>query len=328
MSQPTFAEKTAVTSGDLIPQPIFLVAAERSGTTLLRIMIDHHPQVSFAHQFEYAVDYMPETGGWPDLHQYYDALELDRIFQATRFTIDRNLDYPHLLDSFLRQQQARKGKPIVGTTVHRHFDRLLRIWPDARFIHMFRDGRDVARSYIEMGWAGNMYTAVDGWITAENLWRRMSQELAAERWTEVRYEDLVRDPEATLSKLCAFMGVPYDPAMLDYPNHSTYSAPSPSFIAQWKRKLKPRQIQLAESRIGPMLLERGYELSGYPSLRISRDQERWLRWQCRWRRMIFRRRLYGNSLYLADVISRRTGPRAWRVQVKRRIDGVIQKTLK
>src|SRR6185369_10561789 len=95
----------------------------------------------------------------------------------TGFTVDRSLSYPQLIDSFLQQQRARSNKPLVGATVHRHFDRLLRIWPVARFVHLVRDGRDVARSVIEMGWAGNLWTGCDRWIDAEQLWAKFSQML-------------------------------------------------------------------------------------------------------------------------------------------------------
>ena len=111
------------------------------------------------------------------------------FFRQRRLVINKGVDYPQLIDDFLRQKRDRDGKPFVGAVVHHHFDRLLRIWPDARFIHLMRDGRDVGRSYIEMGWAGNMYTAVDGWILAEQLWSKLSQIVPEERRIDVRYED-------------------------------------------------------------------------------------------------------------------------------------------
>ena len=202
--------------GDLIAQPLFLVGAERSGTTILRMMLDHHPQIAFFCEFEYAVQKVPDSQGWPELSQYYEFLETNRIFEAGQLTIDKGLDYRHLIDSFLRQKRDRDGKPLVGATVHYQFDRLLRIWPDARFIHICRDGRDVGRSVIEMGWAGNMYTAVQRWMEAEEVWSGMRRELSANRYIDIRYEVLVTEPEATLTRLCEFIGVPYDPAMLDY----------------------------------------------------------------------------------------------------------------
>ena len=186
----------------MVSQPIFLVGSERSGTTLLRLMLDHHSCITFTHEFSYAVEYMPDEDHWLDLMEFHRLLDADRVFRATGFTADEALDYPHLVDSFLRQRRDRSAKPIVGAVVHHHFDRLTRIWPDARFVHIVRDGRDVARSFIEMGWAGNMYTAVEGWMTAENLWAKMRLHLEAERWIDVYYEALIREPEDTLRQIC------------------------------------------------------------------------------------------------------------------------------
>jgi len=296
-------------------------------------MLDWHPQLAFLQEFEYAIERMPDSQDWPDLRQYLLYLETDRIFQEARrlvgFTIDASLDYPHLIDSFLRRKRDHDGKPLVGATVHRHFDRLLRIWPDARFIHILRDGRDVGRSCIEMGWAGNMYTAVERWIDAETLWANLSRDIPADRRIEVRYETLVSEPEATLTQLCAFLGLPYDPVMLDYPKDgSTYGPPTPQMIGQWRRKLPPEQVRLAEARIGTMLAERDYEPSGYPPLEVTPAVERQLRLQSRWYSAMFRRRRFGTALFLADMLTRRVGPRTWQASVRRRLNAIENQYLK
>jgi hypothetical protein len=308
------------TNGELIPRPLFLVGSERSGTTLLRIMLDSHPKIAFFFEFQYAVTLMPEFPGWPDLNAYYTYLEIDYTFQAARLTIDKSLDYPKLINSFLRQKQDRDGKPLVGATVHHHFDKLLRIWPDAAFIHIIRDGRDVGRSVMELEWAGNMYMAVQRWIDAEALWSRLRQELAAGRSIEVRYETLVSEPENTLREICKFAGVPYHPAMLEYPSRgSTYASPSPKGIGQWKTKLSPRQVQLAEARIGTMLTERGYELSGYPPLKVTRVMEKQLWFQNRLACAMASRRRSGTGLFLAELAARKLGLRSWQKRVARRL---------
>src|SRR5690606_30898833 len=125
-------------------------------------------------------------------------------------------DYPTLLNGFLIQARDQAGKSLVGATVHRHFDRLLWLWPDARFIHLVRDPRDVARSCIGMGWAGNVWTGVERWVTAEQLWDRLRHRLTEARMLEVRYEDLLAAPDRVLARTCAFVGVDYAPAMLTY----------------------------------------------------------------------------------------------------------------
>jgi hypothetical protein len=315
-----------------IASPVFLVGSVRSGTTLLRLMLDHHPELAFFHEIPFAVEKIPASG-WPDLADYYDYLRYDRIFQDSGLAIDTSLDYPQLMNSFLRQKRDRDEKRLVGATVHIHFDQLLRIWPDARFIHMLRDGRDVARSKIELGWSGNMYTGVQSWIDAERLWEKVRDQVPASRRIDLKYENLVAFAEHELTRICDFLDLSFDPAMLRYDENSTYSAPDPGLIGQWRRKLSRKAVRLAEARIGDMLVERGYELSGQDRLDISPLQERLIRLDDRKNRLAARHRLYGTSLFAAELVSRSLGPvqRAltnFRNEVRQQINEVERSTLK
>ena len=313
---------------NLISQPIFLVGAERSGTTLLRLMLDHHPQIAFDHEFEYAVDLIRETSH-PDIQDYYDFLETDRIFQNSGFEIDFDLDYPQLVNSFLVQKQKRDDKPIVGATVHRHFDRLLTVWPDAKFIHILRDPRDVARSCIGMNWAGNVWSGVERWLEAEKLWAQLKNRISPEQRIEVRYESLISEPVASLERLCEFMGTSYDSGMLSYPDHTTYSLPEAKFVAQWKRKLSPKEIQLVEARVGKKMLEdRGYELSQLPALHVSQTTEQKLRLHNRWSVVKGRINTYGFPLVLSGYLSRRLGLKQWEKNIQLKCNLIDSSKLK
>jgi hypothetical protein len=301
---------------DLVSEPIFLVGAERSGTTILRLMLDHHPQIAWCSEFEYAVDKISESSELPQLNEYYQWLETNGIFQDSGFTIDRSLSYPQLVNSFLVQKRDRAGKSIVGAAVHRHFDRLLQIWPHARFIHLVRDGRDVARSSIGMGWAGNVWTGLERWIDAEKIWTQLSSIIPAERQIEVKYETLICEPIDTLKKICEFIGTSYDPAMFGYTETTRYDLPDPKLIQQWRHKLSNYEIQLVESRIGTMLQERGYELSGLPHLTVTPVMEQKLKLQDWWARVQFRLQRYGLALFLADYLSRKLNLTQWQKSVK------------
>ena len=291
-------------------------------------MLDHHPDIAFSGEFEYTVDLVPDEG-WPDLADYYAFLETDRIFQDSGQRIVPGLDYPALVRDFLRQFQERHGKPIVGATVHTHFDRLPRIWPDARYIHLVRDGRDVARSIIAMGWAGNLWTAAERWVTAERLWDRLKPTLEPDHVFEIRYEELVADPQSQLIRTCEFIGIPYRPAMLDFWKDSTYDAPDPKLSYQWKRKLSPTDLRQAEARLGTLLTEgRGYEPSNQPPLVVSPAMERRFRLHCRLTRVRNRIKSHGPGLFLASYVSRRIGPKSWRDGIQRRINDKVRKGLK
>jgi hypothetical protein len=289
----------------------FLVGCERSGTTLLRLMLDSHPEIAFRYEFEIAVEAMPDDDHWPELEDYYEFLRLHRFVDPPP-EIDPSLDYPSLVRSFLEQKRVADRKPRLGATVHRHFVRLLKIWPDARFIHLVRDGRDVAPSCVQMGWYGNVWTAAERWLRIESEWDRVAAIVPEERRIDVHYEDLVAAPVETLTRICEFIGVPYRPAMLEYPKHSTYKYPQASLACQWPRKLTPRNIRLLESRMSDMLLARGYGLSGFPGIAPNALDRALLKLDNRAGIVRARIESLGPRLWLESVISRRLGPRTWR----------------
>lgn len=304
----------------------FLVGAERSGTTLLRLMLDSHPELAFRYEFEMSVEFMPEGAGFPDLDAYYEYLRALRHVEAPPH-IDRSLDYPALVRSFLEQKRRKDGKPRVGAVVHKHFDRLLRIWPDARFIHLVRDGRDVAQSCVGMGWYGNAWRAAERWITAERLWSRMLELVPEERRIEVRYEDLIAEPVEQLTRMCALIGIAYHPAMLEYPRHSSYKPPNPRHAYQWRRRLAPREVQRVESRIADLLVARGYPLSEQPPALPNPAEQVALLVQDRVGVARARMRSLGPRLWAEHLVASRIGGKAWRNAVNDRINHTINRQL-
>lgn len=310
-----------------ISQPYFLVGAERSGTTLLRLMLNYHPEITWCNEFEYAVDQI-EYDEWPDLADYYKWLEIHRIFQDSHFEIDTSLTYPQLVNSFLYQRLVRDNKSIVGATVHRHFDRLPKIWPNARYIHVVRDGRDVARSCIGMGWAGNVWRGVERWIDAEEMWKELSQKLSPDQKLEIVYEDLIVNYVETLKRICDFIGVEYNPAMLDYVHYSDYSLPQPSLIQQWKKKQTNRQIQLVESRVADMLTERNYALSGLEPITVTPWDKVTLRMHDWWGRINSRHQNIGSALFVSDYLARRLRISSWQKKTQLKINEIQRKNLK
>jgi Sulfotransferase family len=312
----------------MLEKPFFLVGAERSGTTLLRLMLDHHPFIGWVEEFEYSIDLVTDNGEFPSLDKYYEWLETHRIFQSMGFTIDKNLDYPLLINSFLEQKLNPYNKPIIGATVHRHFDRLLHIWSDACFIHLIRDPRDVARSCIGMGWVGNVWYGVDRWLEAEKLWSHLKNQISSDRYIEINYEDLISNPITVLTIISEFIGVKYNSSMLTYAQNTTYGFPDPKLIQQWQTKLSEVEIQLIESKVGDLLTNRGYELSGKPLIQPHSLQIKQLQLQNDWGKVTFRVKRLGLSLFLADFISRKLGLKSWQKRVKLNINEIEKKYLK
>lgn len=308
--------------------PVFVVGAHRSGTTLLGLMLRGHPQMAFLGEFEYAVDFF-SGGSWPAPHELRRLLATDRRFRAQAFEVDPALEGRALVDSFLDQTRARQGgKPRVGATFHRHFDRVASLWPDARIVHLLRDGRDVAMSRIGMGWAGNVWTSCGAWLRMEELWDRV-EPTVSDRSHEVRYEDLVTRPEETLRRLCSFLALDWEPeALLSYPERSRYGPPDPKLAAQWRSRLSSRDLALLEHEIGSMLERRGYPRSGASARPPTRAEGTWLRVQDRLARVRFRLRRFGVPLVVADFTARRLGWRSLQRRIQHRMDAITTQHLR
>ena len=136
---------------------------------------------------------------------------------------------------FCRQFRAR-SEGVLTLNIHRHASRMAELLPEARVIHLLRDPRDVARSAIGMGWAGTLYHGVDLWRDTEMAWDKVVPQLADSQALELRYEALCRNPEAELGRVCEFLGLSYDPAMLAIEDRSTYAPIDAGLAEQWRHK--------------------------------------------------------------------------------------------
>ena len=315
-------------SSTLVRSPVFLVGSERSGTTLLRLMLDHHPAIAFNPESEFIVTQMSDDGRYPEIRRYREWLSNDRVFQLHRFSIDDGLGFVELVNDFLNQKRSRDKKDIVGATVHFQFRKLRQIWPQGRYIYLYRDGRDVANSIVRMGWAGNAYVGADWWLEAEKEWNELRPALDVADWIEVRYEDLVADSRDQLRRICAFLGIEYSEQMFDYVKTSTYGAPDVRLIAQWRKGMRTVDLRRLEAKVGDRLLDRGYELSGYPSIPVPWLARKYLYLHSRVNVFRFRIRRFGAALTFLETVSRRLGLNELHRKAIRRMDRIINATLK
>lgn len=294
----------------------------------MRLMLDHHPQIAFNAESEFLVSHVSDAGDFPDLATYRRVLLEDRVFRHSRFHISDGLAFPALANDFLRQKLVRDGKTIVGATVHYGFHKLRYIWPDAKYIYLFRDGRDVSSSVVLMGWAGNSYVAADWWLNAEAEWSEVCAGLTPSQWIEVRYEDLTTDATAQLGRVCDFIGVAYSPEMFDYARTSTYSLPDAAQNFKWRRKMPRRELRLLEARIGTALARRGYELSGERPSHIGRIGDRLLRLQSRTKALGHRVKAFGLRLVFLESVSRRLHWVSMHSSARQTINAIIDQNLK
>ena len=134
---------------------IFVCGALRSGSSLTHLMLDSHPQIKNPGEFDFLFDKITDEGVFPQINEYHEWLSSHRIFMSKSLVIDKMLSFPELIDSFINQ--LNESEHLLALNVHRGFDRIHYLFPNAKYIHLIRDPRDVARSSIGMGWAGNVY---------------------------------------------------------------------------------------------------------------------------------------------------------------------------
>ncbi len=307
--------------------PVFIVGALRSGTTLLRLMLDHHPEICIFNEFEYSVEWV-RNGSLPRLDEYYRHLDSDRMFLHQKLQIDRSLSYAELVRSFFDQATEGSGKPIRGGTVHSNFQFLPRFWPNARFIHLVRDPRDVARSCVGMHWVGNVYHGSRYWLEPIQRWKEFAPTLADAQKHQLSYEDLIRNPEAELAKICDFLGVNYSASMLAYDEATTYSRPDAKLIEQWRRKLNDDEIMWVESVCGPLMREFGYEPEHSPATSPSLMRLARLNIQHRTSRIERNAKHYGLPLYVSWQLTKRLPKNPLQRHIVRKKFAVDQRHLK
>jgi hypothetical protein len=294
-----------MTNSTIPPAPddlVFVCGALRSGTTLLRLMIDGHPALSNPGEMDFLFEPPPVRDGGRDMKAYASDLAFNRVFAGAKLELTEGLSYEDQVRDFIRQ--LRKPGKRLTINIHRHFERIPELFPSARFVHLLRDPRDAAKSAIAMGWAGNVFHGVDHWIKSERSFERLAAATFPERIFQLKNEDLIRAPRQSLIRLCAFLGEAYDNHMLDYPSRSTYGPPDIKLVEQWRGDLSLQEIALIEGKAGGMLIERGYELSGAEQLVPNALYRAALRADNSWKRWRFNTRRHGIGVAALDLAAR------------------------
>ncbi|HVL64641.1 MAG TPA: sulfotransferase [Actinomycetota bacterium] len=206
--------------------PFFIVGSARSGTTLLRLMLNAHPEVAVPPESRFVVELY--RGDTVEVEGFLQALGSHKQFrtwdlplEAVRHEIDagEHAPYAEAVTAVYRAYMRLHGGRRWGDKTPRyveHIPLLSRLFPDARFVHLVRDGRNVALSYADVPFGPR---TVGG---AARLWARRVRagiddgRPLGERYLELRYEDMVEDAEEHAKRLCAFLELAFDPEMLNY----------------------------------------------------------------------------------------------------------------
>ena len=296
-----------------------LYGALRSGTNLLRLMMQGHPQLWIPGESDFLFDHLQERGDGFVLDRA--GLEQDRV---RRNNLPELPTSEHPVDCVREMVAALADEhEHITLVLHRGVARAARVFPEAPVIHLIRDPRDVARSCVGMGWAGVAYRGVQGWLDTEREWLAAAPQIPAAQRLDVRYEDLIAAPERHLTDIATLLGVEYHEGFHDYPATSTYSAVDASLAYQWRRKMSPREAQLIEGRTGDLLTAYGYEHSeGGPAVPgvLERGGLAYRDFVGRW---AGRFRRYGVVDPLVSTICRRLGMPGLAATANRRIQARI-----
>ncbi|MGY0491162.1 sulfotransferase family protein [Streptomyces sp. WG-D5] len=214
----------------LLRRPVFIMSPVRSGSTLLRMLLDAHPRLHAPHELHIR---RLEVGYGSKLSQRaMDALDLDRG------------DLEHLLwDRVLHRELTRSGKDfIVEKTPSNAFvyQRIRDCWPDARFVFLLRHPVSIAQSWHE----GDPDKRTYDEACVDALRYMKAVDHARKGLTgghTVRYEELTADPEARLRALCTFLGVDFEPSMLEYGERDASQVQKG--LGDWRDKIRSGSVQ-------------------------------------------------------------------------------------
>jgi Sulfotransferase family len=272
-------------------RPIFIGACPRSGTTLLRSMLNTHPSVAIPRETRFLPAVWENRARWRDLDDTETRSRLAMLITDLSWTRADRLDTP--IDELVKRLMAAPPTlgSILGTCFEsyaqatgkrrwgdkrpmyaRYLDGVFSLFPDAQFVNVIRDPRASVASMRKLNWFGGAIgPGLDLWersVRAVDPWRDV---LHSDQFTDVRYEDLVADPTTLLTGLAQFLGLSADsvPVMLTFHEHvdetvtryhSRLSEPiSTDSVRAWEDTLDPDEIALIEHVTGRWMDRFGYD---------------------------------------------------------------------
>jgi hypothetical protein len=274
---------------------LFIVGCPRSGTTLLRRLVDTHPLVAVIDEMRWIASFFerregltPEGLVTPDLvdrllaYDRFATLEINREQLARLIDTADPVPYPTFVTGIFDLYGQAQGKSLVGDKTPRYARRigtLHTLWPHAKFVHLIRDGRDVCMSILNWKKADHalgrfstwevdqVSTAAVWWEWHVRLGREDGGSLAPNLYHEVRYEELVSEPAKECENLCDFLGIPYEEGILKFHERM----PDPCFyvkqnkwrpivtgLRDWRTQMPAQDLERFEAAAGELLEALGY----------------------------------------------------------------------
>jgi len=274
-------------------KPVFIISSGRSGTTLLRSMLVASGQIAIPPETQnihtLAVKFLAYRGlKWQELSRLMIA-----DFESHHNFFMWDLNFAPLYLSIINLPKEKRSLATIIDQIYMfyaaekfpdanlwgdqspiytfHLPIILKVFPNARFIHMLRDGRDVVSSMVTRHGAEYLQEAVYRWKKSIEITKNFQKKFSPDRYHEVRYENLVQDSERTLRDICRFIGTTYDPIMLEYwrlPSTVEYKHKSfhqnlakpvfSSSVGKWRERLSEDQIDYMLTEIEESLRLKAY----------------------------------------------------------------------
>lgn len=278
--------------------PLFVLGVRRSGTTLLRVMLDRNSALAIPDESYFIPQLAHRHRGTPvdteafldDVRRLSTLREWGLSAAAVAEQLRPGMTPGEAIGAIFAAYAALHGKERWGdkTPLYMQYLPLVeRTFPGARFVHLVRDGRDAALSFLSVprgimteGWGhpGDAAGFARLWRTEVEAAQALGRRVGAGRYLELRYEDLVRDAASELARVCAFAGLEFESQMLDYvgrsdsarkPHQQRLNQAPTAGVRDWRTELDPAGEAAFEAVAGELLTALGYETlgTGGPSTR-------------------------------------------------------------
>lgn len=270
--------------------PVFIVGAQRSGTTLLRMLLNAHSRIAIPEEARFLMPMLEQRhldhgfhgADYSRLIAFMRASEEFRLwnYDSGSFFADlesrSGIGLAEFMDALYMSFARSEDKPYWGdkSLFFRRIDILAQAFPQSSFIHIVRDGRDVFDSWRKMDESKNCAPAAAlDWRLKLNLIERAFDRLPPERSFTIRFEDLLLDPERVAHAVCTFLGVGYEAGMLafheksrryvgDHHSQLIFKPIDADNKAKWRANMAHREKVAFDLVAGRQLDSYGYGRSG------------------------------------------------------------------
>ncbi|MCF8069441.1 MAG: sulfotransferase [Desulfobacterales bacterium] len=271
--------------------PFFIIGAQRSGTTLLRLILNSHSHISIPEEGTFWMPILrdckhniaseiPKT----KLKNYFEYIKKNNQFKLWKIEIteleeelmNRKEVTPHVLMTAIYSKYNETQNKIIWGDKTPSFFRMIpiiaEIFPDAKFIHVVRDGRDIHLSLKKLGlYQSNVCVDALEWVHKVKKAQMDLNTLESDRFLEIRYEDLVSNFDKTIHTICTFLTLSYENPMVDFwknsekfigKHHSKkiFQPVTTDSTKKWKKTMTKKELGKFDILAGMLLEDLGYEI--------------------------------------------------------------------